>query len=114
MYTLFGFRCGECDEVNEVVNYRDSRPRFAYEDTDLNKVKCMQGCDSFRHEPCEEVISALRIELQDTETYNDLERLQVVLLADCTKNVIIGEQVVTLLPHQALALISQILLISFK
>jgi DNA replicative helicase MCM subunit Mcm2 (Cdc46/Mcm family) len=54
----------------------------------------MQGCNSFGHEPYEEVTSALRIELQDTETFNELERLQIVLLADCTKNVSIGEQVI--------------------
>lgn len=24
MYTLYGFRCGECDKVNELVNYRDT------------------------------------------------------------------------------------------
>jgi replicative DNA helicase Mcm len=96
MYTLIGLRCGECDTINELVNYRDSRPRFAYEvpRIDLNKVKCVQGCHSFKHEPYEEVISALRIELQDTETYNDLERLQIVLLGNCTKNVSIGEQVI--------------------
>jgi len=96
MYTLLGLRCGECDMINELVNYRDSRPRFAYEvpRIDLNKVKCVQGCESFKHEPHEEVISALRIELQDTETYNDLERLQTVLLGNCTMNVSIGEQVI--------------------
>lgn len=96
MYTMSGFRCGECDKVNELVNYRDSHPRFAYEipRIGLKKVKCMQGCNSFAHEPCEEVVSALRIELQDTETYNDLERLQIVLLGDCTKNISIGEQVI--------------------
>jgi replicative DNA helicase Mcm len=96
MYTTCGFRCGECDKVNELVNYRETRPRFANEvpRIDLKRVKCMQGCESFGHEPYEEVISALRIELQDTNTYNDLERLQIVLLGDCTKNVSIGEQVI--------------------
>jgi hypothetical protein len=41
MYTLFGSRCAECDTVNELLDYRDSRPRFAYEipRIDLNKVK---------------------------------------------------------------------------
>ena len=49
MYTMFGFRCGECDTINQLLNYRNSRPRFAYEipRIDLNKAKCMQGCESF-------------------------------------------------------------------
>lgn len=50
-------------------------------------------CESFRHELHEEPINAFRIELQDTDTFNDLERLPVVLFDECTKKVAIGEQV---------------------
>jgi DNA replicative helicase MCM subunit Mcm2 (Cdc46/Mcm family) len=99
MYIRLGFRCGDCDTPNELVNYKD-RPRFAneipriFEPRFLNRQKCIQRCEPFTHEPYEEVISALNIELQDTETYNDLERLYVVLFGDCTKNVSFGEQVI--------------------
>lgn len=96
MITRVYYRCGECDTVNELANYRETRPRFVYEIPyfDLREKKCKMGCESYRHERYEEVINAYRIELQDTETFNDLERLPVILLDNCTNKVSIGQQAV--------------------
>jgi DNA replicative helicase MCM subunit Mcm2 (Cdc46/Mcm family) len=96
MITHVYYRCGECDAVNELADYRQTRPRFAYEipHFDLQEKKCKMGCESYGHELCQEPINAYRIELQDAETFNDLERLPVILLDNCTNKVAIGEQVV--------------------
>jgi DNA replicative helicase MCM subunit Mcm2 (Cdc46/Mcm family) len=95
MITHIWYSCGECDTSNELADYRETRPRFAYEvpSFDLKEKKCRMKCESFRHELHEEPINAFRIELQDTDTFNDLERLPVVLFDECTKKVAIGEQV---------------------
>ncbi|MFZ0512320.1 MAG: AAA family ATPase [Candidatus Nitrosopolaris sp.] len=96
MITRVFFRCGECDAINELVDYTETRPRFAYElpSFNLKEKKCMKQCESFRHELYEEPINAYRIELQETETFNDLERLPVILFEECTNKVAIGEQVI--------------------
>jgi DNA replicative helicase MCM subunit Mcm2 (Cdc46/Mcm family) len=96
MITRVSYRCGECDAINELLDYRETRPRFAYEvpPFNLREKKCMIQCESFRHELDEESINAYRIELQEIETLNDLDRLPVILFEDCTNKVAIGEQVI--------------------
>jgi DNA replicative helicase MCM subunit Mcm2 (Cdc46/Mcm family) len=100
MYVRLGFRCGYCDKINVLADYRDTRPRFASEIPSifgpryLNRQKCEQGCESFAHDSHDEVVSALGVELHDTETSNDPERLYVVLFDDCIKNVSYLEQVI--------------------
>src|SRR5215471_11262082 len=99
MITRVFFRCGECDTSNQLADYRKTRPRFVYEVPipslrDLKEKECVQGCKSFEHELCEEPINAYRIELQETETFNDLDRLPVILFEDCINKVAIGEQVI--------------------
>jgi DNA replicative helicase MCM subunit Mcm2 (Cdc46/Mcm family)/DNA-binding CsgD family transcriptional regulator len=96
MYKAAGFTCGECDEINPKWNYTNSRPRFADEipRIRLDEVKCVQGCESFRHELWSDPINALKIVLSDTEVYSELESLSVILLDNYTRNVQTGEQVI--------------------
>ena len=77
MITRVYFRCGECDHYNTLVDYMDNerylRPVFIYElpQCNLKDKECIHGCKSSTHELREEVINAYRIELQETETFND-------------------------------------------
>lgn len=99
MYNKVGFRCGECDHINVKFDYIGSRPRFIEEipRLKLSEMKCVcQSAEAelpFSHEPWDDPVNALKIVLFDTETYNDLESLNVVLLDDYTRNVQTGEQV---------------------
>src|SRR5215831_4634375 len=97
MITRVSFRCGECDYDNILVDYmgRYLRPVFVHElpQFNLKDKECKHGCKSLGHELHEEVINAYRIELQETETFNDLNRLPVILFEDCINKVVLGEQV---------------------
>src|SRR5215831_214769 len=100
MITRVYFRCGECDHYNTLVDYMDNerylRPVFIYElpQFNLKDKECIHGCKSSTHELREEVINAYRIELQETETFNDLNRLPIILFDDCINKVDLGEQVI--------------------
>jgi DNA replicative helicase MCM subunit Mcm2 (Cdc46/Mcm family) len=97
MITRSYFRCGYCDTINQLLDYRDSRARFKHEvPATLGKKgkPCFNCSERFGHELDYDVTNALRIELQDMETFSDLERLSIVLFDDSTKNVSIGEQVI--------------------
>lgn len=88
------FVCENCSTVNEVQSY--SRPRFAYEISraDYSKPrKCINCSNKIGHQYDHDVKNALKIELQDIETFSDLERLPAVLFDGCTNNVGVGEQV---------------------
>jgi len=95
MPTNIFFTCGNCKTVNEVWTY--PRPRFAYETskTEYSKLrKCINCSEKIGHEYDHDVRNAVKIELQDVETFSDLERLSAVLFDDCTNNVGVGEQVI--------------------
>jgi DNA replicative helicase MCM subunit Mcm2 (Cdc46/Mcm family) len=100
MCKAVGFRCGECDGINAKFDYTGSRPRFADEipRLKLSEVRCI--CQSeddkppFCHEPWDDPVNALKIVLFDTETFNDLESLNVILLDDYTRGVQTGEEVI--------------------
>jgi hypothetical protein len=92
------FKCGQkqCRTINQIRSY--PRPMFAYEvpsrsSKPLECVKCGQEC---LREYDYDVINALRIELQDLDTFSDLERLSVILFGGHTNNVSTGEQVVVI------------------
>jgi hypothetical protein len=96
-----GFRCCECDSINVKFDYTNSRPRFEEEIPRFNisrmKCVCQKDLDAdedgpFVHEPWDDPVNALKIPLLDTETFNDLESLNVVL-DDYTRDVITGDQI---------------------
>jgi DNA replicative helicase MCM subunit Mcm2 (Cdc46/Mcm family) len=85
MYTEIGLRCGNCYEPTILADYGE-RPRLQSEIPHvftpkyLSKQKC-KICDgeSIEHEPHEELVSALRVELRDEETSNDPPNTDVIL-----------------------------------
>jgi len=48
----------------------------------------------FTHEPWDEPVNTSKIVLSDTETYSELESLNVISLDDYTRNIQTGEQVI--------------------
>ena len=99
MYSAVGFRCMKCDDPNVKCDYTGSRPRFADEipRLKLSEMRCICQSESdeprFYHESWDDPVNALKIVLFDTETFNDLESLNVILLDDYTRNVQTGEEV---------------------
>ncbi len=94
MIVKVSFKCGQCDIINEVYSY--PRPRFAYEipSKSSKPTKCASCNDNSFRDYEYQVVNALQIELQDLDTFSDLERLPVILFDDNTTNVSTGEQVV--------------------
>lgn len=95
MPTNIFFRCVSCETINEVWTY--SRSKFAFEvsKTEYSKPrKCINCSSQTGHEYDHDVRNAVKIELQDVETFSDLERLPAVLFDECTHNVGVGEQVI--------------------
>jgi replicative DNA helicase Mcm len=86
------FKCSQCDIINHISSY--TRPRFAYEVFPSTKpIKCVSCNDKSSRDHEYEVVNAVQIELQDIDTFSDLERLPVILFDDNTKNVSTGEHV---------------------
>ncbi len=93
MIVKVSFKCSQCGIINEVNSY--PHPRFAYEVPSKSKpTKCASCNDNSFRDYEYQVVNALQIELQDLDTFSDLERLPVILFDDDTTNVSTGEQVV--------------------
>jgi DNA replicative helicase MCM subunit Mcm2 (Cdc46/Mcm family) len=101
MIIRIGFRCGDCDDINLLADYSDTRPRLTSEipstftPRSLNKHKCKNGCEgTIAHTPYEDIVSARRVELHDTETSGDPPNINVILFNDYALETEYTEQVI--------------------
>lgn len=89
MIDQISVKCPSCDTITPL---EVGKPVFAFDEK-----KGLKKCPS-----CEESIlvfeysfvNAVVIELMDSDTFSDLERLSVILFDDDTKNILVGEKVI--------------------
>ena len=90
-------RCAECGSRYELLC--DKRPRFSYEMDFMRRSGRCQSCEKgelYSIEDGEIQVNASRSELQETDSIHGLERLDIILLEECTNGVMAagGKQVV--------------------